>query len=185
MQFALGYPDDIVMFSKPPDWNIGHVRQILKSIKDAGVALKLEKCEPFTNLMDCLFHVIKSGCLAVHSHIIEAIRSVQTPYNITEFRSFLTCAVVSAVFYRILHGLRPFSNKICEKTGLAFTRSYPTRSLNLQNIEENAHLTAVSHPSAISGHINNWLRRLWPTDRIGLFWKVTDTSNRSVIGGTS
>lgn len=88
-QFTLFYLDDIVVFSRLPNERIDQVRQVLTLLRNAGVTLKLRKCEFFTNSIDFLGHVIRPGQLEVSSHTVDVIRDLKPPTNFTELRSFL------------------------------------------------------------------------------------------------
>lgn len=88
-QFALLYLVDIIIFSKHAYKHIEHVRQVLTLFNDAGMMLILKKSKFFTDQINYLAHVIKTGKLQVADHTADAIRDLKTPTTIMEVRSFL------------------------------------------------------------------------------------------------
>lgn len=82
-QSALVYLDDIVVFSRSLRNQINHVKQVLSILKDAGVTLKLMKCNFFTETIDYLGHVIRLRRLEIATHTTAAIKKLKLPTNIT------------------------------------------------------------------------------------------------------
>lgn len=77
------------MFSNSVEEHIRHVDEVLTVLSDAGVSLKLKKCDFFTNRVDYLGHVIHPGKLEVASRNTDAIKGFQEPRTQTQLRSFL------------------------------------------------------------------------------------------------
>ena len=46
-QVCIPYLDDVIVFSKPFEEHMGHVRQVLQRLKSHGVKLKPGKCKLF------------------------------------------------------------------------------------------------------------------------------------------
>ncbi len=44
-EFVMVYLDDIIIFSQTMDEHLQHMRKVLKALRQAGLKLKLEKCE--------------------------------------------------------------------------------------------------------------------------------------------
>lgn len=76
-KFALAYLDDVIIFSCMPEEHTYHVQKVLKVLYDAGVTLKLKKCEFFTIRIDYPAHVIRPGHLEVSTRTIDAIRRLK------------------------------------------------------------------------------------------------------------
>lgn len=83
-QFALVYLDDIVMFLESPSEHNEHDHHILTPLHDAGVTLKLKKCELFSNTINHLEHVIRPGRLKVSCYTVDVIRDLQAFTTVTE-----------------------------------------------------------------------------------------------------
>ncbi|CDF40036.1 retrotransposon protein [Chondrus crispus] len=86
---CLVYFDDIIIFSNFIEEHSTHVQQVLKVLQDAGLSLKLEKCNFFAESVDYLGHVIRPGLLAVAEKNTDAIKKAQERTTQTELRSFL------------------------------------------------------------------------------------------------
>lgn len=62
---------------------------VLTLLREAGVVLKLKKFALFTNSVDYLGHVIRSGLLEIANHTTVAVGELKVPKTVTELRSFL------------------------------------------------------------------------------------------------
>lgn len=60
---ALVYLDDVIIYSRTVEEHLTHVRTVLDLLKEAGVTLKLRKCEFFGRSVDYLGHTISPGRL--------------------------------------------------------------------------------------------------------------------------
>lgn len=98
-QFVLVYHHGIVKFSKTPDEYIDQVRQVLRLLNDTPLTYQLKKCEFLTNRLYYHGQIIKPGRLGFSSHTVGVTDSLQAPYKITKFCSFLR---LCNVFWRIL-----------------------------------------------------------------------------------
>lgn len=88
-QTALVYLDDIVIYSNTIKAYIGRVQQVLQLLPNAGVTLKMNKCNFLTATIDYLGHVIRPERLEIASHTTAAIKGLQPPTNDTELWCFL------------------------------------------------------------------------------------------------
>ena len=86
---CLVYLDDIIIFSKSREEHIQHVEEVLRVLRDAGLSLKLEKCQFFTDTVDYLGHVIRPGVLEVAEKNTATIKGFENPKTQTCLRSFL------------------------------------------------------------------------------------------------
>lgn len=66
---AIVYLEEIFIFTKTIERHIFHRKMFLRLLKLAGVALKLKKCDFFTNKIGYLGHVIRPGRCEVASYI--------------------------------------------------------------------------------------------------------------------
>lgn len=90
----------IVVFSNTPEEQMVHVQKIRKVFSDAGVKLKLNKFQFFTDTIDYLVLVILPGRLQITTELgklpTDTIRRLKYPSTIREFRSFLGMCIVLA-----------------------------------------------------------------------------------------
>ena len=86
---CLVYIDDIIIFSRNGEEHLEHVEEILRTLREAGVSLKIAKCEFFKNTVKYLGHVIKPGKLEVDAVATKALKGLKHPRTQTELRSFL------------------------------------------------------------------------------------------------
>ena len=56
--FAMGYLDDIIIFSKTEEEHLEHLETIFNRIREAGLKLKLQKCSFFKKHIQYLGHLI-------------------------------------------------------------------------------------------------------------------------------
>lgn len=86
---CLVYLDDIIIYSNNVEDHIDHVDEILTSLNQAGITLKIKKCKFFTKTVEYLGHIIMPGKLEIdHAHTA-SLREALPPTNKSELRSFL------------------------------------------------------------------------------------------------
>lgn len=69
--------------------HITHVDEILKALNEAIVANQMSKCSFFSDTIDYLGHIIRSGKLDVSQININTLKSQKMPTNKSKHRSFL------------------------------------------------------------------------------------------------
>ena len=114
-QTCLIYLDDVIVFSKDTKEHIAYVDQVLTLLRQAGVSLKLKKCEFFQPKVDYLCHVINPGKLAVATENTKAFEQAKFPRNTTQVRSFLGAANVYRRFIKNFSGIAKPLNAMLEK----------------------------------------------------------------------
>lgn len=85
-QFALVFPETIVIFWQTPCKHISRLRLVLSLLKKSDVTLNLRKCTFFTNMIHYSLH-FPSGRLEVASHTTDDICDLNTPTTETKLRS--------------------------------------------------------------------------------------------------
>ena len=88
-QICLVYLDDVIVFSRTHAEHVEHLDTVLTLLRNAGVSLKLKKCQFFRTEVEYLGHVIGPGTLRVSAKSTEALRACAFPKSLTQVRSFL------------------------------------------------------------------------------------------------
>ena len=81
--FAMGYLDDIIIYSRSEKEHLEHLEEIFTRLKAAGLKLKLEKC--------CFFkkHIISADGIQPLPEKLESITKMPAPRNPKEVKQFL------------------------------------------------------------------------------------------------
>lgn len=88
-QYALVYLDDIIVFSQSAGKHLLYLDKVSTLLGEAGVTLKASKCHLFSNAVEYLGHVMRSGRISVNDKNLKAIRKARFPRAQTQLRSFL------------------------------------------------------------------------------------------------
>ncbi|GKA85384.1 putative reverse transcriptase domain-containing protein [Tanacetum coccineum] len=109
-RFMIVFIDDILIYSKSRKEHEGHLKLILKLLKEEELYAKFSKCEFWLSKVQFLGHVIDSEGIHVDPSKIEAIKDWSSPKTPTEIRQFLEKA--EAAF-------QLFNQKLCSALILA------------------------------------------------------------------
>ena len=112
---CLVYLDDVIIYSKTIEEHIRHVDEILSSLAQAGVTLKMKKCKFFTTTVEYLGHIIKPGKLEVDQANTASLREAKPSTNKTELRSFLGFCNVYRRFVEIFTKVTAPLNNLLKK----------------------------------------------------------------------
>nr|GEY28132.1 hypothetical protein [Tanacetum cinerariifolium] len=93
-RFVIVFIDDILFYSKNRKEHEGHLKFILKLVKEEELYAKFSKCEFWLWMLQFLGHVIDSEGIHVDPTKIEAIKDWESPKTPTEIRQFLGLGVV-------------------------------------------------------------------------------------------
>ena len=102
--FAMGYLDDIIIYSRSEKEHLEHLEEIFSRLKTAGLKLKLEKCCFFKKHIQYLRHLISADGIQLLPEKLESIAKMLAPKNPKRSK---TVPRIS----RILQGICP---KICK-----------------------------------------------------------------------
>ena len=91
-QTCLIYLDDVIVFSKSMEKHIQDVDEVLQLLGDAGVSLKLKKCEFFQPRVNYLGHVVTPGKLSMAADRAQGFRNSTFPLDKGMMMSFLGAA---------------------------------------------------------------------------------------------
>ena len=87
--FSAAYLDDVVIYSTSWKDHLTHLRQVLKRLQDAGLTLKLRKCQ--FGMAHCVYlgHVVGSGVVKPEGTKLDAVSSFPRPETKKEVCCFL------------------------------------------------------------------------------------------------
>ena len=124
-QTCLIYLDDVIVFSHSHEQHIKDVNQVLTLLGEAGVSLKLKKCEFFQPKVNYLGHVVMPGKLAIASERTSGFAKAAFPRDKTQMRSFMGAANYYRRFIKGFAGIaRPLNDMV--KKGEPFEFGEPT-----------------------------------------------------------
>ena len=89
---CLVYLDDVLVIGRSFEQHLENLESVLKAISDAGLKLKLAKCQFAQSTVDFLGFTISDSGLAPDPKKVEAISRYPTPKDLTELRRFLGMA---------------------------------------------------------------------------------------------
>ena len=87
--FAMGYLDDIIIYSRSENEHLEHLEEIFTRLKTAGLKLKLEKCCFFKKHIQYLGHLISADGIQPLPEKLESIAKMPAPRNPKEIKQFL------------------------------------------------------------------------------------------------
>ena len=87
--FAMGYLDDIIIYSRSEKEHLEHLEEIFTRLKAAGLKLKLENCCFFKKHIQYLGHLISAEGIQPLPEKLESIAKMPAPRNPKEVKQFL------------------------------------------------------------------------------------------------
>ena len=88
--FAMGYLDDIIIYSRSEKGHLEHLEAIFIRLKAAGLKLKLEKCCFFKKHIQYLGHLISAEGIQPLPEKLKSIARMPAPKNPKEVKQFLS-----------------------------------------------------------------------------------------------
>ena len=95
--FAVGFIDDVCVFSNTFAEHINHLSEILKAFRKANLTLRPKKVQLVRTTVEFLGHIVGSGCKRPADTKLSVIEKIVRPSTKKQIRSFL--GVVG--FYRV------------------------------------------------------------------------------------
>ena len=87
--FAMGYLDDIIIFSKTEEEHLQHLEEIFEFLRKAGLKFKLQKCSFFKKHIQYLGHLISDEGIQPLPEKLESIAKMPVPQNAKQVKQFL------------------------------------------------------------------------------------------------
>nr|GEU98777.1 hypothetical protein [Tanacetum cinerariifolium] len=112
-RFTIVFIDDIFIYSKNRKEHEGHLKLILKLLKEEELYAKFSKCEFWLSKVKFLGHVINSECIYVDPTKIKAIKDWESPKTPTEIHQFLGLA---GYYRRFIEGFSKITRPMTKLT---------------------------------------------------------------------
>ena len=87
--FAMGYLDDIIVFSKTEEEHLHHLEEIFKHLKHFDLKMKREKSSFFKRHIQYLGHLVSEEGFEPLPEKLEAVRVMPHPKSAKEVKQFL------------------------------------------------------------------------------------------------
>ena len=87
--FCSPYMDDLIIYSSSWADHVGHVRQVLSCLREAGLTANPAKCHWGGTRMEFLGHLVGEGTMSIPQHRVEALAAYTKPCTKKGLRSFL------------------------------------------------------------------------------------------------
>ena len=87
--FAMGYLDDIIIFSKTEEEHLQHLEEIFVRLRKFGLKMKREKCSFFKKHIQYLGHLVSKKGFKPLLEKLESIRKMPAPRTAKEVKQFL------------------------------------------------------------------------------------------------
>ena len=111
--FCAPYIDDLVVFSQSGKEHLGHLREVLETLRRNGLTVKLGKCEFGRRRLEYLGHLIGGGEMAVPAHRATAMAEYIQPRTKKDMRAFLGMA---SYYRRFVKGFSSYSSLLSPST---------------------------------------------------------------------
>ena len=89
IDFAMGYLDDIIIFSETEEEHLRHLEIIFERLRKAKLKLKLQKCNFFKRHIQYLGHLVSSEGIHPLPEKLESIKNMPTPNSPKQVKQFL------------------------------------------------------------------------------------------------
>ena len=136
-QSFLFYLDDVIVYSKTKEEDIGHVHHVLRLLRDAGLTLRLPKCRFFRTTEENLGHKIMPGQLGVMDAHTRALREAHFPTTHTQLRSFVgMCNVFRQFLPNLTLMAAPLTNFMGSTDPVLMPSATPLQQQALDRLKE-------------------------------------------------
>ena len=88
-KFTIAYLDDILVYSKTFEDHLEHIEAVFTRLRDAGLKLKMSKCEFLKKEVNYLGHVVSPSGIKPDPSKVETIQNLEPPTDVRGIRSFI------------------------------------------------------------------------------------------------
>ena len=88
-KFARAYLDDVIIFSKTFEEHLEHIETVFSRLRDAGLKLKMSKCDFLKCEVNYLGHVVSATGIKPDPEKVKTIQRLATPATVRDVRSFI------------------------------------------------------------------------------------------------
>ena len=89
LDFAIGYLDDIIIYSRDEEEHIRHIETVFQRLNEAGLKLKLSKCDFFKREIHYLGHLLSAEGIRPNPEKVTSISEMPAPQTPKEVKQFL------------------------------------------------------------------------------------------------
>jgi len=89
LKWVINFQDDIVGTGRTDEEHLSNLEEDFTRLSQAGLRLKLSKCNFFQKQIKYLDHIVDSNGIQKDPDRIKAIVEVKKPKNVTEVRAFI------------------------------------------------------------------------------------------------
>jgi len=94
--FCTAYLDDILIYSNTLEEHKVHVRQVLETLQKAGILLRLEKCEWFTQKTTYIGLIVSPEGISMDPKKTSSVKELSTPKNVKDVQAFWDLQIITA-----------------------------------------------------------------------------------------
>uniref|UniRef100_A0A0N5B2W3 Reverse transcriptase domain-containing protein n=1 Tax=Strongyloides papillosus TaxID=174720 RepID=A0A0N5B2W3_STREA len=109
------YFDDLLIFAESKEMLYKRVMHICGLLDAIGFRLNMNKCVFFTSKICFLGWIIENGSRSIDPNVVQAIKELRPPANLTELRQFLGLISHYSASISSLHLYKERFGKLCEK----------------------------------------------------------------------
>ena len=91
-KFAIGYLDNIIIFSRTEKEHLEHLEKIFRKLREYGLKMKREKCNFFKKHLQYLGHLVLEEGFEPLPEKIKSIKNMPLPKTVKEVKQFLGLA---------------------------------------------------------------------------------------------
>ena len=91
-KFAMGYLDDIIIFSRTEEEHLEHLEKIFQKLREYRLKMKREKCDFFKKHLQYLGHLVSEEGFEPVLEKIKTIKNMPLPKTAKEVKQFLGLA---------------------------------------------------------------------------------------------
>uniref|UniRef100_A0A0N5B2P0 Reverse transcriptase domain-containing protein n=1 Tax=Strongyloides papillosus TaxID=174720 RepID=A0A0N5B2P0_STREA len=109
------YFDDLLIFAESKEMLYKRVKHICGLLDARGFRLNMNKCVFLTSKICFLGWIIENGSRSIDPNVVQAIKELRQPANLTELRQFLGLISHYSASISSLHLYKERFGKLCEK----------------------------------------------------------------------